>query len=200
MISPEKRYGPEYAKKILFPFGDYLPFDKQLPFLRKWLPGVLHYKPGNEDRLFHIARKNIIPSLCYEMIFLDFIRGMIKAGGNIIVNMSDDTWFGQSTAANIHLALALFRSVEYRDPLILVTKSGSGGFVRATGEIEPSSVTPLFRTSVQAYALHVPQRKTIYFYIGDSLLFLFAVLILFDIIVCKRRQRIVYMAGNNPHP
>jgi apolipoprotein N-acyltransferase len=198
MISPENPCGPEYAKKILFPFGEYLPFEKQLPFLRKWLPGILHYKPGNEDRLFHLSGKNIIPSLCYEVIFSDFIRGMVGAGGNIIVNMSDDAWFGQSTAANSHLALALFRSVEYRVPLVRVTNSGFGAFVRASGEIEPGSVTPLFRTTAQAYALHVPKKKTIYFYIGDSLLYLFAFLILIEIIVCKRRQRIVFMAGNNP--
>jgi len=149
MISPENSCGPEYAKKILFPFGEYLPFEKQLPFLRKWLPGVLHYKPGNQDRLFPTAGKNIIPSLCYEVIFSDFIRGMVGAGGNIIVNMSDDAWFGQSSAANIHLSLALFRSAEYRVPLVRVTNSGFGAFV-------------------QAFSLHVPSQRSIYFYIGGQ--------------------------------
>ena len=91
----------------------------------------------------------MIPSLCYEVIFSDFIRGMVGAGGNIIVNMSDDAWFGQSSAANIHLSLALFRSAEYRVPLVRVTNSGFGAFV-------------------QAFSLHVPSQRSIYFYIGGQ--------------------------------
>ncbi len=102
---------------------------------------------------------------------------MVRAGGNIIVNMSDDAWFGDSTAANIHLSLALFRSVEYRIPLVRAANPGFGAFVRATGEIESGSLTPLFDATAQAYTLHVPQKTSIYFYLGDRLLYLSALLI-----------------------
>lgn len=112
MIDPTGTCGPVYRKCILLPFGEYLPFEKRFPFLRKVFPGVLQYLQGTETALFEITgTKRIIPTLCYEFVFPGLIREFAQAGGNILLNLADDIWFGDSEASAIHLALGVYRSI-----------------------------------------------------------------------------------------
>ncbi|MEE9914125.1 MAG: apolipoprotein N-acyltransferase [Deltaproteobacteria bacterium] len=173
LVDQDGAVGEEYRKMILVPFGEYLPLERQLPVLRKIFPGVMPFVPGNRGVVvydFGPARK-LIPSLCYEAIFSQHTRRFVDLGGNVLVNMVDDAWFGKTPASVIHLSLALFRSVEFRIPLVRVANSGIGVFVQPTGEIVPGSPTPLFQKAAGVHTLYIPAERSPYTRWGDAFLY-----------------------------
>ena len=161
-----------YRKRRLLPFGEYLPLEKKWPWLRTVFPGTLNYRPGQREVLFDLAPSvKAIPTICYEIIFPDQIRSAVRRGGNLILNMTDDAWFGNSPASGVHLALGLFRAVEFRPPMVMVTNSGNGCFVKASGEIEPGSRTPLFAPKVTCFPLKIFNKKSFYLTTGNFFLY-----------------------------
>ena len=161
-----------YRKMMLVPFGEFLPLEEKLPWLRQVFPGTLAYRPGNTAVLFDLKPGiQAIPSICYEVVFSAHIRAFVEKGGNFILNMTDDAWFGPGHASSVHLALGLFRAVEFRLPLVRVTNSGNGCFVRATGEIVPGSRTLEFVSAITAYPLKIPETASLYLQVGDLFLY-----------------------------
>lgn len=190
IITAKGGFGPRYRKMILFPFGEYLPFEKRLPWLRKLFPHALNYIAGKETTLLPIAGKDRgIALLCYEVLFPGLIRRFVAAGGEVIVNMVDDAWFGASDASAIHMALAVYRTVEYRVPLVRVTNSGNGVFIQPTGEMVPGSRTPVFEEAVTAFPLYLAGKRTVYFRIRDALLWAFTALFCLELILALASRR-----------
>lgn len=163
----------EYRKQILMPFGEYLPLEKQFPFLRKIFPGIMSYAGGNRGEVIYDFGhgRRLYPALCYESIFTEHSRRFVERGGNVLINMIDDAWYGKSPASLIHMSLAMFRSVEYRIPFVAVNNSGVGIFVQPTGEIVPGSPTPLFKKAATAYTLYIPPERSPYERWGDAFLY-----------------------------
>ncbi len=184
MIKKSGKNGQSYHKKLLVPFGEYLPYEKELPFLRKLFPGTLEYVPGKINVLYDLKQGvKIIPSLCYEIIFSKHIRDFVKMGGNIILNMTDDAWFGNSDASAIHMALGIYRAVEFRVPLIRVTNSGNGLFVQATGEIIPGSRTPVFAKKITSFPVYIPEKTSFYLKAGDLFLYCLTLFFIFELLL-----------------
>ncbi|WDD99376.1 apolipoprotein N-acyltransferase [Thalassomonas actiniarum] len=133
----------QYFKQKLLPLGEYLPFEQELPFLRTWFPGAANYQSGQEFQLLPLAldkgKVNILPLICYEAVFSDFVGAGVGLGGNLLVNTVNDAWFGQSPGGKVHLALSLFRAVEYRLPLVRATNTGITAIIDPGGKIIPES-------------------------------------------------------------
>jgi len=182
--------GAEYRKCILVPFGEYLPLERHFPFLRRIFPGVMTYAAGNGGEVLYDfgQGRRLIPSLCYEAIFTEHSRRFVERGGNVLINMVDDAWFGKSPASLIHMSLALFRSVEYRIPLIRVTNSGVGIFVQPTGEIVPNSQTPLFQKAATSHTLYIPPERSPYTRWGDAFLSVLTALCIMGLGCCCLRH------------
>ncbi|MFZ4437070.1 MAG: apolipoprotein N-acyltransferase [Syntrophales bacterium] len=173
VIDKDGAVGEEYRKLLLVPFGEYIPMERQLPFLRRIFPGVMTFVVGNHGEVIYDFGKGrrLIPSLCYEAIFTGHSRRFVEHGCNVLINMVDDAWFGKSPASTIHMSLALYRAVEYRIPLVRVTNSGVGIFVQPTGEIVPGSRTPLFRKAATAHRLYIPPERSPYTRWGNAFLY-----------------------------
>lgn len=171
-IDKDGRVGEEYRKLLLVPFGEYLPLEGRFPLMRKLFPGVLAFSAGTQGPVVYDLGegRRLIPSLCYEAIFTGHTRRFVERGGNVLVNMVDDAWFGDSPASLAHLSMALFRTVEYRIPMVRVTNSGVGVFVQPTGEVVPGSQTPLFQKAATAHTLFIPQERSFYSRFGDVFL------------------------------
>lgn len=143
LIQGDGHCGPKYRKRKLLPFAEYLPLEERLPWLRDWFPGVQHYQPGDAGVVLTIGEgAKVIPSLCYEGLFPETVRQGLAQGGQLLVSMADDAWFGDPAAGRLHLALLLFRAVEYRIPLVRVTNTGSGAFIHPSGAISAGTLTP----------------------------------------------------------
>lgn len=160
-----------YLKQHLLPFGEYLPGEKRFSFLRKMFPGTLKYIPGDGGAIFDLGGGiRLIPLICYEAIFPETVAEGRAMGGNLVINPVNDAWFGKSNGPEIHLALTLFRAVEFRIPVVRATNSGIGAVITAAGELDAESVTPLFERCAMTATVAVPPMSSPYAVAGDLFL------------------------------
>jgi apolipoprotein N-acyltransferase len=125
-----------YDKHYLLAFGEYLPLGETFPILYKWSPNSGHLTPGKTAEPFVWGSHKISALICYEDILPSFVNQVVSAADpDLIVNMTNDAWFGDSTEPWIHLALAKLRSVEHRRYLVRATNSGVSAIVDAVGRV-----------------------------------------------------------------
>ena len=162
LISPE-RCGPAYRKVKLIPFGERTPLRDIWPWLKKRVGRELEYSPGDGPSLITLRGDiHIQPLICYESAFPSLTRRGVDMGADAFVNVSDDAWFVTAQASKLHLATALFRTVEMRRPLVSCTNSGFGAHIAATGEIIPQTLTPMYVSTARQARLHCPREESIY--------------------------------------
>lgn len=77
----------------------------------------------------------VAPLICYEAIFPGYVAEAVRQGAELIVTISNDSWFGASAGPRLHLTVAAFRSIETRLPQVRATNSGISAFISPTGEI-----------------------------------------------------------------
>lgn len=135
LISKEGDLAGEYRKIHLVPFGEYVPFGKRLPFLKRLTPIQGGFKAGSNYTVFSVNGSNLATLICFEDIFPGLTRRFVLNGANILVNITNDAWFGNSAGPYQHAVLSVFRAVENRTPLVRATNTGLSCFVSPNGEI-----------------------------------------------------------------
>jgi apolipoprotein N-acyltransferase len=125
-----------YDKHYLLAFGEYLPFGDRFPVLYDWSPNSGHFTEGTSIEPFVWGEHRISALICYEDILPAFVNKIVRhADPDLLVNLTNDAWFGDSTEPWIHLALAKLRAVEHRRYLIRATNSGVSAIIDATGGV-----------------------------------------------------------------
>ncbi len=127
-----------YDKRRLLMFGERIPLADTFPALVDAIPGTSHYAAGDTFTAFPADNLLWVPSICYESIFSDFTRDGLNApegGGDVLLNLTNDVWFGDTAAADQHLMLQTMRAVEDRVWLVRATNTGISAFVSPTGQI-----------------------------------------------------------------
>jgi apolipoprotein N-acyltransferase len=127
-----------YHKHILFPVGEYLPFANE-SFVRAWLPNAGAFSRGEGPRSYDIEtsrgnRVRIGPSICYEDLFPQHPIGLARLGTELIVNISNDSWFGNYGLPQFHLIAAKLRSIETRLSQVRVTNTGYSALILPNGD------------------------------------------------------------------
>lgn len=152
-----------YRKRRLVPFAEFLPGEEWIPALRAIFPNALRYVAGAQAPILELdADTRLIPAICYEAAFPHLVAGGVALGGNVLVNPVNDAWFGRTPGPMTHLALALYRSVELRIPVVRVTNSGISAVILPTGEIKPGSRTELFTAGVSVQRVPLGSTTTPY--------------------------------------
>ncbi len=159
-----------YGKRMLIPFGEYLPVEKHLGFLRKKLKGIKHFVPGQGKREFIVNQLHLLPSICYEMLYPEFLRTAMTAQTSAMLNLTDDGWFGPTTCPQMHFQTARFRAIENRVPVIRCTNSGISSVIQPTGIAQ--FTTDIFTENVTASYLRQWKSGSFYARHGNWLLVL----------------------------
>ena len=124
-----------YDKVKLVPFGEFIPLERYLgSFLDIIGLNLTNTLPGEAVKSIRTGKLKISPSICYEIAFDEHIRKTAK-DSNILLTVSNDTWFGRSIGPIQHLEIAQNRALEHKKPLIRATNSGISAFVSKNGEI-----------------------------------------------------------------
>jgi apolipoprotein N-acyltransferase len=123
-------YGGRYDKMHLVPFGEYVPY-KPLFFFAGHLLDGLPFIPGTQRVVFDDGRRKYGVFICYESIFGDEVRQFVQQGAQVLVNLSDDGWYGDSSAPWEHLDMARMRAIENNRWLLRSTNTG------VTASIDP---------------------------------------------------------------
>ena len=126
-----------YHKQHLVPFGEYIPFDKWITPLQKLSPVGVSLYPG-EPTVFEIAaasgrKLKVAPLICYEDTDPRLAAKAKRMGADLIVLVTNDSWFSESTEAEAHAAQAVLRAVETGLPIVRVGNSGVTGVIRPDG-------------------------------------------------------------------
>ena len=129
-----------YRKQHLVPFGEYIPLDKAIPILQKLAPTGVSCTPGNGPGVLHVTRGPgdelaLGPLICFEDTVPALSRSAVKAGAQILVLMTNDTWFNGSIEPVQHLNQSIFRAVENGVPLVRAANSGVSCAVDAVGRV-----------------------------------------------------------------
>lgn len=135
-----------YDKKHLVPFGEYVPLGKWLPFITKLVPGQFEFRPGGDTPPLTSGPAAMGLLICYEAIFPELAQKQVERGANVLVNISNDAWFGRSSAPWQHLHLSVLRAVEQNRAIIRSTNSGISAFIGPDGGM--SATTPLYSAKI----------------------------------------------------
>jgi apolipoprotein N-acyltransferase len=165
LISPEGRPLGKYDKTHLVPFGEYVPLKRWLPFLGKIVAQVGDFSRGRVGANLEWSRGDLGVLICYEVIFPYISRAAVENGAALLINITNDAWYGRSSAPYQHYSMAVFRAVENRRALVRAANTGISGFIDPAGRIRKS--TALFEEAAAARRMPLLTVRTIYNRIGD---------------------------------
>jgi len=154
-----------YDKAHLVPFGEYVPFKRWLPFLGKIVAHVGDFTAGEEGKTMSWLEHRMGVLICYEILFPGLSRQMTKNRAGYLVNMTNDAWYGRTSAPYQHFSVAVFRAVENRRSLIRSANTGISGFIDPAGRIAAAS--GIFEDSVISHRVPVLKTATPYTRFGD---------------------------------
>jgi apolipoprotein N-acyltransferase len=178
-----------YDKVHLVPFGEYVPLKRFLPFVNRLVPAAGDFTSGGEVKPMSTAELRIGPIICFEAIFPDISRDHAKQGARLLVNLTNDAWFGRTSAPYQHLSMAVFRCVENGLPMARAANTGISAIILSSGKIIARS--ELFVRRVLCEELNLDHAKTFYSQFGDIFAILLTLLTLFILIwkfTDKRRK------------
>ena len=155
-----------YHKQVLLAFGEYLPFAKLLSWIPA-LPMADGFTPGPGPVVFHLPRAvRVAPLICYEDLLPDVVRKFVsETRANILINLTNDAWYGKSVGPWQHLRLAQSRAIETRRSLLRVTNTGVTSLVNAKGELVKT--LPMFTAAVMQTEVDILDETTYYVRFGD---------------------------------
>ena len=165
LIDPNGNVTEKYDKVHLVPFGEYVPFQQWFPFIGKIVEEVGDFKSGRKGQTLNWGKFPIGIQICYEMIFPDLSREMVRNQAAFLINMTNDAWYGKTGAPYQHFSMAVFRAVENRRSLIRSANTGISGFIDPAGRI--LAPTPLFEEAVITRSLPALKLESFYTHYGD---------------------------------
>jgi len=136
VIDPQGREILQYDKMHLVPFGEYVPAWAFPDLIGKITAEVGDFVPGTGYRVAPTPEGAIGVFICYEDIFPDLVRRIARAGAAVLVNISNDAWYGRSAAAFQHLEMARLRAIENRRYLLRATNNGVTALIDPYGRVE----------------------------------------------------------------
>ncbi len=172
-----------YDKKILVPFGEYFPLSELISYLfPKNLFTQNDLTKGKKNQIF---TTEISPLICYEAIFPSFVRRSISSDTNLLVNISNDGWFGTFSGPKQHFVHAQFRSIELGIPMVRSSNKGISGLISPIGEV--INVTNSSKNTFLDMKIPKKLETTVYKEFGN--LFTYFLIVLFFIIGYAVRSR-----------
>jgi len=186
LVDANDRVVGRYDKTFLVPFGEYIPFGSIFPELYDLSPNTGRFETGTSLESMHLGAMRLSVFVCYEDLLPEFTRKLVRVGRpNVLVNLTNDAWYGDTHEPWIHLALAKFRAVEHHRALIRSTNSGVSAFVDPVGRVV--SHTGVFTREDLVEDVPLLDRGTVFEVIGERPLGALACVMLAWMVVRRRR-------------
>jgi apolipoprotein N-acyltransferase len=165
LVSPDGDIAGKYDKIHLVPFGEYVPLSSFLFFVESLGEGIGNFRSGTEFFNFALPQGKFGAVICFEIIFPDLCRQFVKRGAHFLVTITNDAWFGRTSAPYQHFAQAVFRAVENRVFIARAANTGISGFIDPTGKILMQG--KIFREEALSGTLRLMRERTFYTEYGD---------------------------------
>lgn len=195
LLGPDGTIKGRYDKVHLVPYGEYVPLRRLFPFIGKFVVGVGDFKPGKGFLPLDMAGHRLGVLICYEGIFPEGAREYKRQNVGILVNITNDAWFGRTSAPYQHLSMTIFRAVENRLYVARAANTGISAMVDPGGRIVAR--TGLYERAILNADVKIIDEKTCYAAYGDAFVYLCAIgLLMITISTTQRRRR--SHAGRSP--
>lgn len=165
LVDPYGKVLGKYDKVHLVPYGEYVPLKCFFPFLGKMVEAVGDFEPGKMGQVLSWGCQKIGILICFEAIFPELARSMAQNGAQILINITNDAWFGKSSAPYQHLSMVVFRAVENHLAVARAANTGISAFVDPVGRLLDE--TPLFEEATRTRLLPMMKYKSFYCRHGD---------------------------------
>jgi apolipoprotein N-acyltransferase len=165
LASPSKELIGAYDKIHLVPFGEYVPLSDLLFSLGSLGEGIGNFKSGKRIYNFPLPQSKFGVLICFEIIFPDLCRRFVKEGADFLVTITNDAWFGKTSAPYQHFAIASFRAVENRVFIARAANTGITGFIDPNGRILKQG--GIFTEEAMHGTIRLSKEKTFYTLYGD---------------------------------
>ena len=173
LLRPDGRLGLRYHKMRLVPFGEYVPLQPLLTLggrvTAKLVQRVADFSPGESHVLGEVDGRRLSGLICYEVIFPDLAREFVARGAELLVNVTNDGWYGRTSAPHQHLMMAAFRAVENRRFLVRAANTGISAVIDPHGRIVARSA--LFEARALVEDVFFQRQVTFYSRFGDVFAF-----------------------------
>ena len=165
LVRPDGEVGAVYRKMHLVPFGEYVPARRLLFFVSPIVEAATDFSPGDAPVLLPVDGHFASTAICYEVIFASLMRQFVLHGSELLTTITNDAWYGWSSAAYQHWEQASLRAIEGGRYLARAANTGISGFVDPYGRVLQRS--ELFEEALLVADLRFIRARTIYSYIGD---------------------------------
>jgi apolipoprotein N-acyltransferase len=154
----------------LVPFGEYVPLQRLLFFVGPIVDAVSNFTPGERPVLLPIGDRLVSTAICYEVIYGSLMRRFVRDGSELLTTITNDAWYGRSSAAYQHWDQAAMRAIENGRYLARAANTGVSGFVDPYGRALAKS--KLFEQTVLVQDVRLIRARTFYTRAGDLIAWL----------------------------
>ncbi len=187
LLSPAGAISGRYNKVHLVPYGEYVPLRSVFPFIKKLTAGMGDFSTGGGYYPLTADSRKIGVLICYEGILPFAARAYKKEGAELLVNITNDAWFGATSAPYQHFSMSVFRAVETRLYLVRAANTGISAIINPNGQIVAQ--TNIFKKAAIKEIVKYSNMQTIYVQYGDIIVFVcFGLIILFFALVLGKRR------------
>lgn len=156
-----------YDKIHLVPFGEYVPLSQLIGFVRSWAAFIADLEAGARATVFPGPPAPFGVVICYEGIFPDLFRQFVKGGARLMINMTNDGWFGRTSGPVQHFAMYPLRAVEHRTAIVRSANTGVSAFIAPTGRV--TRLMNLFERGTMTERVPLRKTETLFTRVGDWL-------------------------------
>lgn len=185
LISPEGRERAVYRKMHLVPFGEYVPLRSLLFFAQPLVEGVGGFSAGTEVTPLDLDGRRVTTAICYESVFPYLARQAVAGGSRLLTAITNDAWYGWSSAPYQHFEQGALRGVETGRYFVRAANTGISAIVDPYGRVVAQS--GLFETATLTGEVRLLEGRTVYATIGDSPAWACVVLTLVTLGLTRRR-------------
>lgn len=163
LVSGDGAIAGVYRKLHLVPFGEYVP--RTFFFASRLVHTISDFSPGDRAVLLPVNGHSISTAICYEIVYPDLVRRFVSGGSELLTTITNDAWFGDTSAPHQHFAQASMRAVENGRYLVRAANTGVSGIVDPYGRV--LAMSRLFEQAVIVGDARVLRALTLYTRIGD---------------------------------
>ncbi len=179
LLQPDAPLSQPYRKRVLLPFGEYLPYEKIIPWPEWLAPRVAEMTAGENAHLFKLPNGVKVGALiCWENLFAPLARESVASGAQVLVQLTNDIWFGKTAEPFQHNLASVLRAVENRVPMVIASNAGPSQIIDAYGRVVAAAPSVFAPEIVQA-DIAVAARETVFRRFGDGFLLLVIVAFVF---------------------
>ena len=186
LLNPAGAIAGVYKKMHLVPFGEYVPLKRLLFFVAPLVEAVSDFSPGGQAVVMSMGSHTLSTAICYEVVYPDLIADFVQRGSQLLTTITNDAWYGSSSAPYQHFEQAALRAVEQGRYLIRAANTGISGIVDPYGRVVTAS--PIFERTIVTGDVRFLNGRTIYGRTGDAFALACVLLTLLGLAATWRRR------------